>query len=72
MEDVARGRDRSLRHRVGRDLQLEHSLPAGSFDDLAYHYSLLRTIEDGFGISDHLGAAALVAPLDTIWGSPPP
>jgi hypothetical protein len=39
----------------------------GSYDAVAYHYSLLRTIEDGFGIADYLGSAALVVPLTTIW-----
>jgi hypothetical protein len=34
---------------------------------VAYHYSLLRTIEDGFGIATYLGKAAAVAPLATIW-----
>lgn len=36
--------------------------PRGVSDDTAYnHYSLLRTIEDAFGISEHLGHAADVA-----------
>jgi hypothetical protein len=39
----------------------------GTYDDLAYHYSLLRTLEDGFGISDYLGSAKDVAPLNTFW-----
>jgi hypothetical protein len=38
-----------------------------SYDAVAYHYSLLRTIEDGFGISTYLGNAGAVAPLNTIW-----
>jgi hypothetical protein len=37
-------------------------------DTAAYdHYSLLRTLEDGFGISDHLGGAADASPISTIW-----
>jgi len=43
----------------------------GSYDDTTYHYSLLRTIEDGFGISDYLGHASEVAPVNTIWSTPP-
>jgi hypothetical protein len=31
------------------------------------HYSLLRTLEDGFGITNHLGGAATAAPINTIW-----
>jgi hypothetical protein len=37
-------------------------------DTAAYdHYSLLRTLEDGFGISDHLRGAADASPISTIW-----
>lgn len=39
----------------------------GSYDAKYYHYSLLRTIEDGFGISDYLGNANSVSPLAGIW-----
>jgi hypothetical protein len=39
----------------------------GSYDATAYHYTLLRTIEDGFGISSYLGSASAVTPLNTIW-----
>ncbi len=31
------------------------------------HYSLLRMLEDGFGLSTHLGHAATAKPLDQIW-----
>jgi len=31
------------------------------------HYSLLRTLEDGFGIKHHLGAASKAAPIASIW-----
>jgi hypothetical protein len=31
------------------------------------HYSLLRTLEDGFGISDHLAGAATVSAISNIW-----
>jgi len=31
------------------------------------HYSLLRTLEDGFGIPTHLGGAASASPIDDIW-----
>jgi hypothetical protein len=43
------------------------SVVPGEYGDTAYHYSLLRTIEDGFGISNYLGHAAEVPPLNTIW-----
>ncbi len=39
----------------------------GSYDQEWYHYSLLRTLEDGFGISEYLGDANEVTPIDTIW-----
>jgi hypothetical protein len=44
-----------------------HRRPGQSYDAVAYHYSLLRTIEDGFGISTYLGSAGAVAPLNTSW-----
>ena len=31
------------------------------------HYSFLRTLEDGFGISDHPANAATASPINTIW-----
>jgi hypothetical protein len=31
------------------------------------HYSLLRTLEDGFGIGEHLANASDAAPINTIW-----
>ena len=39
----------------------------GDYDGIVYHYSLLRTMEDGFGISDYLGSANDVTPVNTIW-----
>jgi len=39
----------------------------GSYGDTTYHYSILRTLEDGFGISDYLGSANDVATINTIW-----
>ena len=39
----------------------------GSFDGVFYHYSLLRTLEDGFGLSSYVGNANDVTPIDTIW-----
>jgi hypothetical protein len=32
-----------------------------------YHYSLLRTLEDGFGLSGYVGYANDVIPINTIW-----
>jgi hypothetical protein len=32
-----------------------------------YHYSLLRTLEDGFGLSGYVGYANDVTPINTIW-----
>ena len=31
------------------------------------HYSLLRTLEDGFGLTPHLANAAKAQPLNQIW-----
>ena len=39
----------------------------GEYDDRFYHYSLLRTIEDGFGLSTYVGHANDVAPITDIW-----
>jgi hypothetical protein len=39
----------------------------GTYDEKAYHYSLLRTLEDGYGISEHLGDANRVTPISGIW-----
>ena len=41
----------------------------GSYDQKYYHYSLLRTVEDGFGIGSYLGSANQVTPISTIWRS---
>ena len=40
----------------------------GQYGSFANHYSLLRTLEDAFGISTHLGAAASAGTLGNIWG----
>ena len=40
----------------------------GTYPQTADHYSLLRTVEDGFGITAYLGHAAQVTPINTIWG----
>jgi hypothetical protein len=39
----------------------------GEYDDVFYHYSLLRTLEDGFGISGYAGFANDVTPINGIW-----
>lgn len=39
----------------------------GVYDDTANHYSTLRTIEDAYGITNHLGGAATSPPLNMIW-----
>ena len=39
----------------------------GSFDGVFYHYSLLRTLEDGFGISSYVGNANDVTPINATW-----
>jgi phosphatidylinositol-3-phosphatase len=40
-----------------------HTLDANPYN----HYSLLRTLEDGFGIAGHPGNAATANPINTIW-----
>ena len=37
------------------------------YTDFANHYSLLRTLEDGYGISEHLEAADTANTLGNIW-----
>ena len=39
----------------------------GSYGQKYYHYSVLRTLEDGFGITTYLGAANEVTPVSGIW-----
>jgi hypothetical protein len=43
----------------------------GSYDQKYYHYSMLRTIEDGFGLRTYLGNANEVTPINTIWRAAP-
>jgi hypothetical protein len=43
---------------------------AGSYGQIYYHYSLLRTIEDGFGLRPYLGNANAVTPIASIWRPP--
>jgi phosphatidylinositol-3-phosphatase len=41
----------------------------GIYDDSVHdHYGLLRTLEDGFGIAQHLGRASTAHAIDEIWG----
>jgi hypothetical protein len=40
---------------------------AGSYTQKYYHYSLLRTIEDGFRLDGYLGNANVVTPIANIW-----
>jgi len=42
----------------------------GSYGHTYYHYSLLRTIEDGFGLRPYLGNANAVTPIASIWRPP--
>jgi hypothetical protein len=39
----------------------------GDYATRAYHYSILRTIEDGMALTGHLGDANAVAPVNEIW-----
>lgn len=39
----------------------------GEYGGIFYHYSLLRTLEDGFGLSSYVGYANDVTPINTIW-----
>jgi len=39
----------------------------GNAGEVAYHYSPLRTIEDGFGLPDYVGYANDVTPINGIW-----
>ena len=38
-----------------------------SYDGVFYHYSLLRTLEDGFGLRDYVGYANDVTAISGIW-----
>jgi hypothetical protein len=40
---------------------------SGEYADKTYSYSVLRTIQDGFGLQPYLGAAAHVGPLPVVW-----
>jgi phosphatidylinositol-3-phosphatase len=39
----------------------------GEYQDMTYSYSVLRTLQDGFGLPDYLGSAADVSPLPVKW-----
>jgi hypothetical protein len=39
----------------------------GSYGQKYYHYSVLRTVEDGFRLSSYLGDANAVTPVNDIW-----
>jgi hypothetical protein len=39
----------------------------GDADGVFYHYSLLRTLEEGFGLSTYVGSANDVTPISGIW-----
>jgi phosphatidylinositol-3-phosphatase len=43
---------------------------AGSYGQRYFHYSLLRTLEDGFGLGPYLGNANAVTPIVSIWRAP--
>ncbi|HYZ56279.1 MAG TPA: alkaline phosphatase family protein [Streptosporangiaceae bacterium] len=42
----------------------------GSYAQEYYHYSVLRTVEDGFRLNGYLGSANDVTPIATVWRSP--
>jgi Phosphoesterase family len=42
----------------------------GSYGGRFYHYSLLRTIEDGLGLAAHVGYANDVTAISTVWRTP--
>ena len=42
----------------------------GSYAQEYYHYSVLRTIEDGFRLNGYLGSANDVTPIAAVWHSP--
>jgi hypothetical protein len=42
----------------------------GSYAQKFYHYSLLRTLEDGFRLGGYLGNANAVTPIASIWHAP--
>ena len=39
----------------------------GSYGNLWNHYSLLRTLEDGLGVSGYVGNADTATPINTVW-----
>jgi hypothetical protein len=43
----------------------------GSYGHKYYHYSLLRTLEDGFQLGGYLGNASAVTPITGIWQASP-
>jgi hypothetical protein len=42
----------------------------GAYGARYYHYSVLRTLEDGFRLGGYLGSANAVAPITGIWRVP--
>ena len=39
----------------------------GEYADTTYSFSVLRTLQDGFGLRPYLGSAAQMAPLPVVW-----
>jgi hypothetical protein len=39
----------------------------GVYGGIYNHYILLRTLEDGFGVTAYLGGAASASPINAIW-----
>jgi hypothetical protein len=48
-------------------LVLSPLVAPGEYDGAYYHYSVLRTIEDGFGIDEYVGDANKVSAISNIW-----
>ena len=47
---------------------LGSQVTSGVYDGVYDHYSLLRTLEDGYGISQHLAGARSASAITGIWG----
>ncbi len=46
---------------------LGHGVRLGRYGGVFDHYSLLRTLEDGFGLNGYLGGAASATAISSIW-----
>ena len=69
-EAVTSSPNRALKFENGGNVAFAVISPlanVGSYGNEWNHYSFLRTVEDGLGVTGYVGNAASAMPIDTIW-----